>query len=169
MNQKHGVLLVGHGGVPKDYPRELLMKLKAFEAKRRATRAEPTPEEIELETHLRRWPRTPHTDPYQAGLEALAAHLKPALNGAAFAIAYNEFCSPTVDEAVEQMIATGLTTITVVPSMLTPGGSHSEIEIPESLERLRAKHPHIDVRYAWPFDLTHVAAMLAAQLRRFQS
>ncbi len=168
MNQKHGVVLVGHGGVPKDYPRELLMKLKTLEANRRATRAEPTPEEIELETHLRRWPRTPLTDPYQAGLEALAAQLKPALNGAAFAIAYNEFCSPTVDDAVEQMIATAVTTITVVPSMLTPGGSHSEIEIPESLERLRAKHPHVDLRYAWPFDLTQVAAMLAAQLRRFQ-
>jgi sirohydrochlorin cobaltochelatase len=169
MNQKHGVVLVGHGGVPKDYPRELLMKLKALESKRRATRSEPNPEEIELETHLRRWPRTPYTDPYQAGLEALAAQLKPALNGAAFAIAYNEFCAPTVDEAVEQMIVTGVTTITVVPSMLTPGGSHSETEIPESLERLRAKHPQIDLRYAWPFDLTQVASMLGAQIRRFQS
>ena len=165
---RHGVILVGHGGIPRDLPRDLLTKLKALEAKRRATGSEPTREEIDLETRIRRWPRTPATDPYQAGLEALAAHLKPALNGASFAIAYNEFCAPTVEEAVESMMGTGVTTITVVPSMLTPGGSHSEIEIPESLERLRAKHPGIAIRYAWPFDLKEVASMLAAQLRRFQ-
>ncbi len=166
---RHGVVLVGHGGVPRDLPRDLLTGLKSLEAKRRATGSEKTDEEIELETRIRRWPRTPATDPYKAGLEALAAHLKPALNGAAFVIAYNEFCAPTVEEAVEGMIASGVTIITVVPTMLTPGGSHSEIEIPEDMERLRVKHPTIDLRYAWPFDLTQVAAMLAVQLRRFQN
>ncbi|MGH7232022.1 MAG: sirohydrochlorin chelatase [Nitrospiraceae bacterium] len=166
---RHGVVLVGHGGVPRDLPRDLLMKLKAMEGKRRATNSEPTREEIDLETRIRRWPRTPATDPYQAGLEALAAHLKPALHGAPLALAYNEFCAPSVEEAVEAMVSTGITRITLVPSMLTPGGSHSEIEIPESLERLRVKHPGIQLRYAWPFDLTEVASMLAAQIHRFQN
>ncbi|HJU05940.1 MAG TPA: CbiX/SirB N-terminal domain-containing protein [Nitrospiraceae bacterium] len=166
-NGQQGVILVGHGGVPRDFPRDLLTRLKSLEAKRRATGSEQTDEEIELETRIRRWPRTPATDPYKAGLEALAAHLKPALNGPVFAIAYNEFCAPTVEEAVEDLIRRGATLITVVPSMLTPGGSHSEIEIPESLERLHIQHPTIELRYAWPFDLTQVAAMLAAQLRRF--
>lgn len=164
----HGIILVGHGGLPKDLPRDLPAKLKASEAKRRVIGGAPTAEEREMDTRIRRWPRTRDTDPYQAGLEALAAHLRPSLNGAAFAIAYNEFCAPAVDEAVEQMIASGVTTITVVPSMLTPGGSHSEIEIPETLDRLRALHPHIDLRYAWPFDLGQVASMLASQLNRFQ-
>jgi sirohydrochlorin cobaltochelatase len=164
---RHGVVLVGHGGIPRDLPRDLLTRLKALEAKRRAAGSEQTDEEIELEASIRGWARTPATDPYKAGLEALAEHLKPALNGAAFALAYNEFCAPTVEEAVEGMIDGGVTIITVVPSMLTPGGSHSEIEIPESIERLRVKHPNIDLSYAWPFDLTQVAAMLAAQLRRF--
>jgi hypothetical protein len=35
--QKTAVVLVGHGGVPKDYPRELVNRLKALEAQRRAT------------------------------------------------------------------------------------------------------------------------------------
>jgi sirohydrochlorin cobaltochelatase len=56
-----------------------------------------------------------------------------------------------------------------VPSMLTPGGSHSEIEIPESLDRLRRRFPHVEIRYAWPFDLPAVATMLASQLQRFES
>jgi sirohydrochlorin cobaltochelatase len=164
----HGVVLVGHGGIPKDYPRELITKLRGLEAQRRAGGGPPTPEEVELNTKLRRWPRTPQTDPYQAGLEALAAQLKTSLNGDLFAIAYNEFCAPTVEEAVETLIGGGATAITIVPSMLTPGGAHSELEIPETLEKLRVKHPGIELRYAWPFDLGQVAAMLAAQLTRFQ-
>jgi len=165
---KRGVVLVGHGGIPKDYPRELVTKLRALETKRRATGGPPTPEELELDTKIRRWPRTPQTDPYRAGLETLAAQLKASLNGDLFAVAYNEFCAPTVEEAVEALIAGGATAITLVPSMLTPGGSHSEIEIPETLKHLRAKHPGIELRYAWPFDLGQVASMLAGQIQRFQ-
>ena len=168
MNPTRGVVLVGHGGIPKDYPRELVTKLRGLEAKRRAAGGPPTPEEMELDAKLRRWPRTPKTDPYQAGLESLAARLKASLNGALFAIAYNEFCAPTVEEAVETLIAGGATAITIVPSMLTPGGSHSELEIPETLQRLRDKHPTIELRYAWPFDPGQVAAMLAGQVQRFQ-
>ena len=164
-----GVVLVGHGGIPKDYPRELITKLRGLEATRRTTGGPPTPVEVELDTKLRRWPRTPKTDPYQAGLEALAAQLQPSLNGDLFVLAYNEFCAPTVEEAVETLIAGGATAITIVPSMLTPGGSHSEIEIPETLERLRAKHLGIELRYAWPFDLGQVAAMLAGQIQQFQN
>jgi len=164
----HGVVLVGHGGIPKDYPREFIAKLKALEAARRVTGGPPTPEELALDTKLRRWPRTATTDPYQAGLEALATRLQTALNGDLFTLAYNEFCAPTVEEAIATLIGRGATTITVVPSMFTPGGSHAELDIPETLARLRAAHPDIELRYAWPFDLTQVAAMLAAHVQRFQ-
>ena len=166
---KRGVVLVGHGGIPQDYPRDQVTKLRGLETKRRATGGPPTPEEIELDTKLRQWPRTPKTDPYQAGLEALAVRLQTSLNGDLFAIAYNEFCAPTVEAAVESLVAAGATAITIVPSMLTPGGSHSEIEIPETLKRLRDKHPGIELRYAWPFDLGQVASMLAGQIQRFQN
>jgi PleD family two-component response regulator len=36
---------------------DLLVKLKALETRRRETGGIPTPEEVELETRLRRWPR----------------------------------------------------------------------------------------------------------------
>lgn len=163
-----GIVLVGHGAIPTDFPRELMTRLRALESQRRATGGAPTCEEIELETRLRRWPRTAQTDPYQAGLEALAAHLKALFNGMLFAVAYNEFCAPSVEEAVESLIARGATLVTVVPSMLTPGGSHSERDIPERLARLRARHPDVQIRYAWPFDLAQVARMLVEQINRFE-
>lgn len=165
--QATGVILVGHGGIPSDYPRDLLTRLKMLESKRRTSGDDPSQEELDLDRRVRHWPRTPQTDPYQAGFEALARQLQASLSGQHFAIAYNEFCAPTVEEAVEAMIATGVKSITVVPSMLTPGGSHSEIEIPESLARLQARHPALDLCYAWPFDLAAVSDMLLHQVQRF--
>jgi sirohydrochlorin cobaltochelatase len=165
---KKAVILVGHGGVPTDCPRELVARLKTLEAQRRASNRSPSAEELELDAYIRHWPRTAQTDPYRDGLEALAVHLQPLLNGASLAIAYNEFCAPSLEEAAAELVAAGAESITVVPSMLTPGGVHSEVEIPETLERLRARYPHLEFRYAWPVDLGLVARMLAEQLNRTQ-
>ncbi len=165
---KTGVILVGHGGIPKDVPREDVMKLKRLEGQRRASGSPPSSEELELDQRIRRWPRTPDTDPYRAGLESLAARLRPLLDGALFGIAYNEYCAPTLEEAAAELIEHGVQDITVVSSMATPGGSHSEIEIPETIERLRARHPETTFRYAWPFDLDLIAGLLAQHVRRFQ-
>ncbi len=162
-----GVILVGHGGIPKDCPQELVTKLKRLEAQRRAAKQPRSPEEIELDGKIRSWPRTAETEPYQAGLEAVAARLRTQLGGVIFAVAYNEFCAPTLEESVKSLIQQGATHITVTTTMFTPGGSHSEIEIPEILDHLKPKHPGIEIRYAWPFDLNLVANTLAEQITRF--
>ena len=162
-----GVVLVGHGGIAKDCPPDLVSKLKRLEAQRRASGGPPSIEEQQLDTTIRRWPRTDATDPYRAGLEAVGAALRPLLNGALFALAYNEFCTPTVEESIEDLINRGATQIVVATTMLTPGGSHSEIEIPEILHRLRARHPKIAIQYAWPFEPSRIARTLHEQIRRF--
>ncbi len=166
---RRAVLLVGHGGVPRDYPRERLLQLRGLEARRRLAEAPPSPQEVALETELRQWPRTAATDPYQAGLESLAAHLRPGLEPARLVLAYNEFCAPTVTEAVRALATEGVTDIVAVPSMFTPGGVHAEIDIPEIIEELRAEFPHLGLRYAWPFAGEHLAAFFVEHLRRFDS
>jgi sirohydrochlorin cobaltochelatase len=165
---QRAIVLVGHGGVPKDCPHDLIRKLKQFEAQRRAAGRPMSPEERELDQKIRRWPRTPQTDPYKEGLEALATQLRPLLNGDRLAIAYNEFCAPALEEAVEELIREGTKDITVVSSMFTAGGSHAEIEIPETVNKLKRAHPNTTIRYAWPFDKQLVAGMLAAHLNRFR-
>jgi sirohydrochlorin cobaltochelatase len=162
-----GVVLVGHGGIPKDCPQELVTKLKRLEAQRRAAQLPPSPEEIELDTKIRRWPRTAETDPYQSGLETVAARLRAQIDGALFAVAYNEFCAPTLEESVKDLVKRGATHLIVTTTMFTPGGSHSEVEIPEILDHLRPQYPEVELRYAWPFDLQLVANTLAEQIRRF--
>src|SRR5574337_1579412 len=105
--QKQGVILVGHGGLPKDCPQDLVTTLKRLEAQRRAAKQPPSAEELELDGKSRRWPRTKQTDPYQWGLEAVAAQLRPKLNGVLFAVAFNEFCAPRLEESIESLIQQG--------------------------------------------------------------
>ena len=162
-----GVILVGHGGIPKGCPQELVTKLKRLEAQRRAAKMPPSSEEIELDGKIRQWPRTLETDPYQSGLEAVAAQLRANLGKVLFAVAYNEFCAPTLEDSVKELIKKGATHITITTTMFTPGGSHSEVEIPEILEQLRKQYPDIVLRYAWPFDLLMVAKLLQEQVARF--
>ncbi|HKT36150.1 MAG TPA: CbiX/SirB N-terminal domain-containing protein [Nitrospira sp.] len=162
-----GVILVGHGGIATDCPSELVTKLKRLEAQRRIAGTRPSAEEQKLDATIRRWPRTAATDPYRAGLEAVGAALRPMLDGSLFALAYNEFCSPSLEESVEDLIRQGATHITVATTMFTPGGAHSEIEIPEILAHLRPKHPGVELHYAWPFDVQLIAATLVQQLKRF--
>ena len=161
----NAVVLVGHGGVPRDFPRAELQRLKALEGERRARGTDLSDEEWALERKIRTWPRTPATDPYQAGLEAVAATLRPKLDTARLVVAYNEFCAPSLEDAVTDLVAAGARRITVVPSMLTPGGVHSETEIPETLAALRLRFPAVELRYAWPFDADAVADLLALQIR----
>ncbi len=164
---KKGIILVGHGGIPKDYPGEDVTKLKRLEAQRRAMGKPMSAEELDLDTKIRTWPRTADSDPYHAGLEALGTQMKPMLNGALFSLAYNEFCGPTLQEAVKSLITQGAQSITVVSTMFTPGGSHSEYEIPEEMEELRKEHPDVHLQYAWPYDLSHVSKMLVEHINQF--
>lgn len=162
------IVLVGHGGLPKDCPREIIQQFKQMERDRKASGRPASARERELEQQIREWPRTPQNDPYKAGLESIAEKLRPLLPGIPLVLAYNEFCAPSVADAVAGLAEAGTRSITVAPTMLTPGGSHSEIEIPEILAGLRGRYPEVDLRYAWPADLDLLARMFAEHLRSFE-
>ena len=167
-NPVTGIILVGHGAVPSDFPRELVLELKSLEAARTAQNTRPSPREQTLDQKIRQWSRTTRNDPYVTGLESLAENLRPLLDGVLLAVAYNEFCTPSLEGAVEELSGSSATRIIVVPSMLTPGGVHSEKEIPATIERLKTRYPSISFHYAWPFDMRSVAGMLAEHLKPFR-
>lgn len=156
---KRAVVLVGHGSVAVDVPRPLVQRLRALEAERRSTGGRVSEEERELDARIRHWPRTPATDPYKAGIEAIAEALR--IRVGRVVVAFNEYCAPSLEEAVGALAEAGTTRITIVTTMLTPGGVHSEVEIPESVHALREVYPDVVLRYAWPFDVHAVASLLA--------
>lgn len=163
-----GIVFIGHGAPATDCPAQWVGELMALEWRADSAASSPEIHEriADLDSKIRDWPRHPGNDPYKAGLEAVAAILKTLLPTSLFSVGYNEFCRPSIGEAVEEVIQKGATRVLVIPSMLTPGGIHSEKDIPRELEKLRGKHPAVTIEYVWPFDTKEVAALLAAHIQK---
>ena len=83
------VILVGHGGVPTDAPGPLISELKSLEARRKASGGPMSAQEKEVDGKIRSWPRTPETDPYKIGLEAVGRALQERMPGSHVRLAYN--------------------------------------------------------------------------------
>ena len=170
MAHKEAVVLIGHGGTASDTPKPMVGELKRLEGERQARRETVmSPREAELDKLVREWPRTPATDPYKYGVEEIAKSLVPKLGGRRLVIAYNEFCAPSVEDAIDGLVREGYTRISLVSTMFTRGGIHAEFEIPAIVVEARKKHPGVAVEYAWPFDAEFIASFLAAQLGRAPS
>ncbi|GAG77021.1 unnamed protein product, partial [marine sediment metagenome] len=58
-------------------------------------------------------------------------------------VGFNEFCSPSLDDAFEEAIKQDPEKIIVITPMMTQGGEHSEKDIPEAIERAKKKNPNI--------------------------
>ncbi len=167
MANKEAVVLIGHGGTATDTPKPLIGELKRLEAERRARRQRRmSPREAELDKQVRGWPRTPENDAYKVGVEDIARALAPKLGGRKLVAAYNEFCAPSVEDAIEDLVKDGFTRISLIATMYTRGGVHAENEIPVLVVEARKKHPGVVIEYAWPFDADYLADFLAGQLAR---
>jgi sirohydrochlorin cobaltochelatase len=166
-NKKKAVLLVGHGGLPRDIPSEIVEKFMRVHKTRIKAGGPITEQEVELDTTIRKWQRTPESDPYKSGLESLASHMEPMLKGYELKTAYNEFCYPAIEDAVDELVKENVSEIIIVTTMITRGGSHSENEIPEELQALSLKHPNIEIQYAWPFSMDAFAMFLTTHVKVF--
>ena len=166
-NLKTAIILVGHGGLPSDIPSEIVEKFMRTHKARVRSGSEITKEEIELDRAIRMWNRTPENDPYKTGLESLASEMENFLDGYHIKTAYNEFCYPDIENAISELAEDNFSKIILVTTMITRGGSHSEKEIPEELNKYQKKHPTINIQYAWPFCMKNFAEFLGKHAQSF--
>ena len=125
---------------------------EAAEARRRA---------VQLEKAVRNWPRHNDNDPYRLGVEALAEALREHMPGVQVKVAYNEYCAPAVDEALDALVELGVREVDVLTTMMVSGGSHGGIDIPEALAAAAERHPDLRLAYRWPVPPQRLAAMFA--------
>jgi len=165
------VVLAMHGSPPLDFPKDELAEFFTLHARFEhapAPGGSPGSRRFrELEGKMRRWPRSAANDPFFAGSERLAAEIRKA-SGLEIILGFNEFCAPALDEALDRAAEKNPEKILVITPMMTPGGEHSERDIPAAIERARKRHPGMTFVYAWPFPPEGVAAFLASELAKFR-
>jgi sirohydrochlorin cobaltochelatase len=164
------VVLVMHGAPPNDFPERDIAELVGLQVRLKgATGVERVTIEhrrLELDAKMRRWPRTAQNDPFYAGSQELAAHVSK-VTGCEVIVGFNEFCAPSLDDALNQAIAREAKKIIVITPMMTRGGEHSEVDIPAAVRTAQAQHPETPILYVWPFKVSEVARFLAAQIINF--
>ena len=165
---KNVIVLAMHGAPPNEVSQREVIELvglhQAMEHAPALVRAMLEGHYRSLDAKIRAWPRTAHNDPFWAGSQELAEHLRSA-SGSEVIVGFNEFCAPTLDAALDQAAKQAEQVIVVTP-MMTRGGEHSEVEIPNSVKRAQERHPAVTFQYAWPLDISEVASFLAAQIAR---
>lgn len=165
------IVLAMHGVPPKDFPRnetgELFRLNAQLEHMGEAESVARRRRYAELDAKVRAWPRTAENDPYYTWSKELGAKLSK-VTGDKVIVGFNEFCGPSLDEALDQAIALNADKIVVITPMMTRGGEHSEIDIPAAIKRAQEKYPEKPIIYAWPFDVTEVAGFLAEHIAHFE-
>lgn len=165
------VVLAMHGVPPRDFSKTETMELFGLHPRLEHVSG-PERETLqmrhdELEEKMRRWPRTPENDPYFYASFEIAKKMEEVLGNRVF-VGFNEFCAPTIEEAIGEAAASSPDKIIVLTTMMTRGGEHSERDIPSAIRKSQKNHPGLEIIYAWPFDVSGVAAFLAGHIKRFQ-
>src|SRR3990172_10814706 len=132
------IVLAMHGAPPTAFPPqeigELFMLHMRLEHVAGPERAALEGRFAALDARVRAWPRTQQKDFFYAGSLDLAAHLE-RLTGLPVIVGFNEFCGPSLDEALDRAAATSAGRVVVVTPMVTPRAEHSQIYIPPPLPR----------------------------------
>ncbi|GER78844.1 MAG: CbiX/SirB N-terminal domain-containing protein [Chloroflexi bacterium] len=164
------IVLAMHGAPPKDFPVKEAGELFGLHSRLEHVSG-PEREALErrheeLELKMRAWPRTAGNDPFHAGSLELAEQLSK-VTGLEVILGFNEFCAPSLDQAIEQAVKEEVERVIVITPMMTRGGEHSEVDIPNTVQRAQMKYPNVEIAYVWPFDVAQVAQFLAAQLSAY--
>lgn len=163
------VILATHGSPPSDFPPREMGEFFALHAKLGHSHASEDGDAIryrELEEKMRNWKRTEKNDPFYVSSLELATYMEKFLQMPVFP-AFNEFCAPTVADALEASVEQGAGQLIVVSSMLTRGGEHAEVDIRQAVEQAQKAHAGVEFIFAFPFPGKDIARFLAEQVRHF--
>ena len=96
---------------------------------------------------------------WRAPVDEMAAMLGQSMPGVRLAVAFLEFMTPTLGEAIGAAALAGARRVSIAPLFWAEGG-HLKREVPALIEAAQARHPHLRID-RWPV-LGHSAEVLAA-------
>jgi sirohydrochlorin ferrochelatase len=85
-----------------------------------------------------------------AAVEAIAEATAKA-GGFVVRVGFLEPVHPSLDEAVDTLVASGVSRVLVVPYFLTLG-LHLQRDLPVIVDRIKSRHPAVEIRVTPPLD-----------------
>jgi CbiX len=169
---KKVIVLAMHGAPPRDFPKPDLGEFMSLHARLGASAVSHSPalesRYEELEAKMLNWPRSAANDPFFGSSMQIAEELEHASCMSVF-VGFNEFCAPTLAQALENAVTSGAEKVFIVTPMMTRGGEHSEKDIVQAVDKAKCTYPKVGFIYAWPFEAAEVADFLAAHIKRFDT
>ncbi|HPU51030.1 MAG TPA: CbiX/SirB N-terminal domain-containing protein [Burkholderiaceae bacterium] len=96
---------------------------------------------------------------WRVPVDAMASTMSQSMPEARVAVAFLEFMSPTLGEAIDSAAAAGSQRVSIAPLFWAEGG-HLKREVPELIAAAQARHPHLRID-RWPV-LGHSPEVLSA-------
>ncbi len=133
-----GVILIAHGDVPLGY-------------RQNNKKMETTEMHIDKWSNMvRNWPRNEENDPLYYDTAELEKRIKEKVEYK-IAVGNLEFASPTLQEALNQLKECGVTKAYVIGGTgFMDRSSHTLIDIPEAVAKLKENNPDVEVEYIYP-------------------
>ncbi len=165
------IVLAMHGAIPKNFPQdekiEFLKLHSQIENIPESQRVSIQDRHDELDKKMREWPRTIENDKFHFSSNQIAEALSKE-SGNEVVVGYNEFCSPDLKVALRDS-ASRADQVLVMTPMMTQGGIHSEVEIPEEIEKVKLEFPDKQLHYVWPFEVADIAHFFTDQIKKFEN
>jgi sirohydrochlorin cobaltochelatase len=134
------VVLVAHGDVPRD-----------FIMKNTGTMKDAEEHAAKWSGAVQDWPRTEQNDPNYTDTLVLVTMLREMFWPMPLEIGYLEFARPAIEESFDKLIANGIKRVIVTGGTgFFDRSSHTLIDIPEAIERLKQRRPGVEITYAYP-------------------
>jgi len=166
------IVIAMQGTPPRGFPQQEVAELFTLQTK--LARTYDSERELlkrrcaELDTKIRKWPRTEHDDPIVATSHHLSVMIKQ-VTGHEVIAAFSEYISPNVDEAIDLAVKMGADKVVVTSTIMACAGTKTEVDIAVALEQAQVENTGIQVVYAWPYEISEVARFLTSHLARFIS
>ena len=85
--------------------------------------------------------------------------VRPRINAPIQEVCFLELAEPSISSAFESCVSQGATQIAVVPLLLLTA-AHAKKDIPEEINEVSSKYPHINVTYGRPIGVDDRLAMM---------
>jgi len=97
-----------------------------------------------------------------AEVDSLIGLMRSAAPGQNIAHGFLEFAVPTIDEAVQAIVASGATRVVMLPALLL-AATHAKNDMPGELALLKRRFPGVEFHFGAPTDLHPLLLRLAQQ------